>query len=122
MILREFSRKLAEELGARRLAQGDAARPVRGLAVEEPTEGWLEKDEVAVTSRKELEVKFLRSVREAGSPAVLWRKDGQVPPEAAERATELDLGLFTVSPEVPLRSLLSIFSGGDELLLLSHEI
>jgi sugar diacid utilization regulator len=122
MILKEFSRMLAEELGARRLAQGGAARPVRGLAVEEPTEGWLEKDEVAVTSRKKLEDEFLRSVREAGSPAVLWRKDGEVPPEAAERATELDLGLFTVSPQVPLRRLLSVFSGGDGLLLLSHSV
>jgi sugar diacid utilization regulator len=122
MILKEFSRMLAEELGARRLAQGDAARPVRGLAVEEPTEGWLENDEVAVTSRKKLEDEFLRSVREAGSPAVLWRKDGEVPPEAAQRATELDLGLFTVSPEVPLRRLLSVFSGGAGLLLISHGV
>ena len=120
MILKEFSRMLAEELGARRLVPGDTARPVRGLAVEEPTEGWLEKDEVAVTSREELVFEFLRSVREAGAPAILWRKDGEVPPEAAERATELGLGLFMVSPEVPLRRLLSIFSGGDGLLLLSH--
>jgi len=122
MILKEFSRMLAEELGARRLVPGDAARPVRGLAVEESTEGWLEKDEVAVTSREKLEDEFLRSVREAGSPAVLWRKDGEVPPEAAERATEFGLGLFIVSPEVPLRRLLSVFSGGDGLLLLSHGV
>jgi sugar diacid utilization regulator len=122
MILKEFSRMLAEELGARRLVPGDTARPVRGLAVEEPTEGWLEKDEVAVTSREELVFEFLRSVREAGSPAILWRKDGEVPPEAAERATELGLGLFMVSSEVPLRRLLSVFSGGDGLLLLSHGV
>jgi sugar diacid utilization regulator len=120
MILKEFSRMLVEELGARRLVPGDATRPVRGLAVEEPTEGWLEKDEVAVTSREDLDGGFLRSVRETGSPAVLWRKDGEPPPEAAERATELGLGLFMVSPEVPLRRLLSSFSGSDELLLLSH--
>jgi sugar diacid utilization regulator len=122
MILKEFSRMLAEELGARRLVPGDAARPVRGLAVEEPTEGWLEKDEVAVTSRERLEGEFLMSVREAGSPAVVWRKDGEAPPEPAQRATELDLGLFMVSPEVPLRRLLSVFSGGDGLLLLSHGV
>src|ERR687894_1121989 len=120
MILKEFSRMLVEELGARRLVPGDATRPVRGLAVEEPTEGWLEEDEVAVTSREDLDGGFLRSVRETGSPAVLWRKDGEPPPEAAERATELGLGLFMVSPEVPLRRLLSSFSGSDELLLLSH--
>jgi sugar diacid utilization regulator len=122
MILKEFSRMLAEELGARRLVPGDAARPVRGLAVEEPTEGWLEKDEVAVTSRERLEGEFLMSVREAGSPAVVWRKDGEAPPEPAQRATELDLGLFMVSPEVPLRRLLSVFSVVAVLLLLSHGV
>jgi sugar diacid utilization regulator len=120
MILKEFSRMLVEELGARRPVPGDAARPVRGLAVEEPTEGWLQKDDVAVTSRKRLEDEFLWSVRETGSPAVLWRKDGEPPPKAAESAAELGLGLFMVSPEVPLRRLLSVFSGGDGLLLLSH--
>jgi sugar diacid utilization regulator len=120
MILKEFSRTVVEELGARRLASGDAARPVRGLAVEEPTPRWLEKDEVAVTSRERLEDEFLRSVGETGSPAVLWRRDGEPPPEAAERAAALGLGLFLVSREVPLRRLLSVFSGGDGLLLLSH--
>src|SRR3712207_2879447 len=120
MIRKEFSRMLAEELGARRLVPGDAARPVRGLAVEEPTEGWLEKDEVAVTSRENLDDGFLRSVRETGSPAVVWRRSGEPPPEAVERARGLGLGLFVVSPEVPLRRLLSVFSGGDGLLLLSH--
>jgi sugar diacid utilization regulator len=120
MTLKEFSRMLVEELGAHRLVPGDTARPVRGLAVEEPTEGWLEKDEVAVTSRERLEDEFLRSVRETGSPAVLWRKDGDPPPEAVERTTKLGLGLFRISPEVPLRRLLSVSSGGDGLLLLSH--
>ncbi len=113
---------LVEELGARRLVPGDAARPVRGLAVEEPTEGWLEKDEVAVTSREDVDEGFLRSVRESGSPAVVWRKDGEPPPEAAERATQLGLGLFMVSSEVPLRRMLSVFTGGDGLLLLSHGV
>jgi sugar diacid utilization regulator len=120
MILKEFSRMLVEEIGARRLVPGDAVRPVRGLAVEEPTGDWLEKDEVAVTSRERLEDEFLHSISETGSPAVLWRKDGEPPPEAAQRATELGLGLFMVSPEVPLRRLLSFFSGSDGLLLLSH--
>src|SRR5918999_1325994 len=121
MILKEFSQMLVEELGAHRLVPGDTARPVRGLAVEEPTEGWLEKDEVAVTSRERLEDEFLRSVRETGSPAVLWRREGDPPPEAVERATKLGLGLFRISPEVPLRRLLSVSSGGDGLLLLSHD-
>jgi sugar diacid utilization regulator len=121
MILKELSRILVEELGARAAAPGDASRPVRGLAVEEPTAGWLEKDEVAVTSRQDLETDFLRSVREAGSPAVVWRKAGE-PPEAGDLAAEHGLGLFVISPEVPLRLLLSAFSGGDGLLLLSHGV
>src|SRR5918999_704787 len=111
MILKEFSRMLVEELGARRLVPGDATRPVRGLAVEEPTEGWLEKDEVAVTSREDLDGGFLRSVRESGSPAVVWRKEAESSPEIEERAAELGLGLFIVSPEVPLRRLHAVFSG-----------
>ena len=122
MILKELSRILVEELGASGLAPGDATRPVRGLAVEEPAEGWLEKDEVAVTGREELDEGFLRSVVEAGSPAVLWRSDDEPSPETTERASALGLGLILISPEVPLRKLLSVFSGGDELLLLSHGV
>jgi sugar diacid utilization regulator len=122
MILKELSRILVEELGARPVAPGDAARPVHGLAVEEPTKGWLEKGEVAVTSREDLDGAFLRNVCESGSPAVVWRSDAQPSPEIEERAAELGLGLFVVSPEMPLRRLLSIFSGGDELLALSHGV
>src|SRR5215211_1561851 len=120
MILKEFSRILVEELGALRLAPGDTARPVRGLAVEEPTKGWLATDEVAITSRERLDDGFLQSVSETGSPAVVWRTEGEPPSEVGEIAAELGLGLFIVSPEVPLRRLLSVFSGGDGLLLLSH--
>jgi sugar diacid utilization regulator len=122
MILKELSRILVEELGARPVAPGDAARPVHGLAVEEPAKGWLEKDDVAVTSREDLDSAFLRDVRELGSPAVVWRSDAQPSPEIEERAAELGLGLFVVSAEVPLRRLLSIFSGGDGLLVLSHGV
>src|SRR5215212_5397558 len=120
MILKEFSRILVEELGALRLAPGDTARPVRGLAVEEPTKGWLAPDEVAITSRERLDGGFLQTVSETGSPAVVWRTEGEPPPEVGEIAAELGLGLFIVSPEVPLRRLLSVFSGGGGLLLLSH--
>jgi sugar diacid utilization regulator len=120
MILKEFSRILVEELDARRLVPGDASRPVRGLAVEEPTTGWLEKDEVAVTSRETLDEGFLKGAAEAGSPAIVWRGAGDLAPEVAELATALGLGLFAISPEVPLRRLFSAFTGGDGLLLLSH--
>ena len=122
MILKELSRILAEELSASPLVPGDATRPVRGLAVEEPAKGWLEKDEVAVTSRERLDDGFLRVVVEAGSPAVVWRREGEPPPEVTEKAAALGLGLILISPEVPLRRLVSIFSGGDELLLLSHGV
>src|SRR5919199_5043588 len=120
MILEEFSRMLVEEFGALSPVLGDAARRVRGLGVEEHSEGWLEKDEVAITSREDLDDAFLRGLREAGSPAVLWRREGEPPLEAVERARGHGIGLFMVSPEVPLRRLLSVFSGDDGLLLLSH--
>jgi sugar diacid utilization regulator len=120
MILGEFSRALADELGGRCPAPGDATRPVRGLAVEEPTEGWLAKDEVAVTSRESLDESFLRDVDEAGSPAVVWRGGGEPLPEVAERAQALGLGLFVVPRKVPLRRLFSLFCEDDGLLLLSH--
>ncbi|MBD0354700.1 MAG: helix-turn-helix domain-containing protein [Rubrobacteraceae bacterium] len=120
MILKEFIRILVDDLGARCLVRGDASRPVHGLAVEEPTKGWLEADEVAVTSRDELDEEFLETVGETGSPAVVWRKNGEPAPEAAERAAALGLGLLEIPPEVPLRRLYALFSGGDGILLLSH--
>jgi sugar diacid utilization regulator len=119
VILKEFIRILVDDLGARCPVPGDASRPVRGLAVEEPTKGWLEQDEVAVTSREKLDDGFLEAIGEAGSPAVVWRKVGESP-EAAGRAAAFGLGLLVVAPEVPLRRLLSLFSGDDGLLLLSH--
>ena len=120
MILKELSRILVEELGARRLVPGDNTRSVRGLAVEEPMGGWLIPGEVAVTSREALDDGFLKSTGEAGSPAVVWRNGSEPPPEATRLAAALGLGLFVVSPEVPLRRLLSAFSDGGGLLLLSH--
>jgi sugar diacid utilization regulator len=120
VILKEFIRMLVDDLGARCLVPGDATRPVRGLAVDEPTKGWLEPDEVAVTSREELDDGFLESVSETGSPAVVWRKNGEPSPEAVERAAAFGLGLLEIAPEVPLRRLHALFSGGDGILLLSH--
>ena len=122
MILKEFSQILVEELDARRLASGDASRPVRGLAVEELAVGWLEKDEVAITSRETLDEDFLKGAAEAGAPAIVWRSGGEPVPEAAQLAAALGLGLFVVPPEVPLRRLLSAFVAGDGLLLLSHGV
>jgi sugar diacid utilization regulator len=120
MILKEFSQTLVEELGASRLVPGEPSRPVRGLSVEEPTNGWLATDEIAVTSRETLDDGFLKSVAESGSPAVVWRSGAEPAPEAVDLAGALGLGLFAVSPEVPLRRLLAVLSGGDGLLLLSH--
>jgi sugar diacid utilization regulator len=121
MILKEFSRILAEEFGARSPVSGDAARPVSGLAVEEPAPGWLAKDDVAITSREALDDAFLRSISEGGASAVVWRTaDGEPPPDVERLAANLRLGLLIVSPEIPLRRLLSVFSESDRLLLLSH--
>ena len=120
MILKEFIRILVDDLGARCLVPGDASRAVRGVAVEEPAKGWLEEDEVTVTSREKLDDGFLEAVGEAGSPAVVWRKNGEPSAEAAERAAAFGLGLVEIPPEVPLRRLHALFSGDDGLLLLSH--
>jgi sugar diacid utilization regulator len=118
--LKDFSRALLEDLGADYPAPGDDARPVLGLAVEEPAKGWLEEGEIAITAREELDEEFLREVGGAGAPAVVWRKGGDVPAEATQRAAALGLGLFVLEPEVPLRRLFTLFSGGDGLLLHSH--
>ncbi len=120
MILREFARIIVDETGARSLAPGDPSRPTRGLAVEEPLHGWISSGEVAVTARGALDEGFLRSVKESGSPAILWRSNDEPPQETVARAADLGLGLFVVPSEVPLRRLYSAFTGGDGLLLLSH--
>jgi sugar diacid utilization regulator len=120
MILKEFSQTLVEELGARRLIPGEPSRPVRGLALEEPTNDWLAPDDIVITSRETLDDGFLKSVAEGGSPAVVWRSGAEPAPEAVDLAGALGLGLFAISPEVPLRRLFAVLSGGDGLLLLSH--
>jgi sugar diacid utilization regulator len=120
VILKDFSRILLEELGADCPLPGDATRQVRGLAVDEPVKGWIFSDEVAVTTRERLDEEFLGAVSSAGSPVVVWRTEGEVPPQTLELASNLGLGLFVLPPAVPLRRLLSYFSGDDGLLLLSH--
>ena len=120
MILGDFTQALTSEFGGRCLVTGDPQRPVPGLAVEEPAEGWIGKGEIAVTNRATLDQDFLIELREHGSPALVWRKEGGVPVEVAERTRDLGLGLLLVPPEVPLRRLLSIFSTNDGLLLRSH--
>ncbi len=120
MILKDFSRILLEELGADCPLPGDAARQVRGLAVDEPVKGWISSDEAAVTARERLDEEFLEVISSSGSPAVIWRTEGQTPPETVELAATLGLGLFVLPPAVPLRKLLAAFSGDDGLLLLSH--
>ena len=120
VILKDFSRILLEELGADCPLPGDAARQVRGLAVDEPVKGWISSDEAAVTARERLDEEFLQTISSAGSPVVVWRTQGQAPPETVELAATLGRGLFVVPPAVPLRKLFSVFSGDDGLLLLSH--
>jgi sugar diacid utilization regulator len=75
---------------------------------------------VAVTARETLDDEFMKSAASAGSPAIIWRLEGEAQPEVVERAATLGLGLFLLTPEVPLRKLFEIFSHDDGLLMLSH--
>jgi len=120
VILKDFSLILLEELDADCPLPGDPSRQVRGLAVDEPVKGWISPDEVAITTRESLEEDFLQGIASAGSPAMIWRREGDAPAESVERAAELGIGLFVLTPEVPLRRLFGIFSQDDGLLLLSH--
>ena len=122
MILKEFSRILIEDFGAACPAPGEGGRSVRGLAVEEGVEGWIEAGEVGITSGSSLDPELLEVLKEAGAPALLWRTNVESPDGVADRARELGLGLFLLSPDMPLKKLFSIFSGGQELLLHSHGV
>ena len=111
------------ELGGRRIAPGKPGRPVRGLAPDEETASPFGPDEAAVTARGELDAGFLDAVARAGSPAVIWRKEGEPAAETVRRAGELGLGVVALPPVVPLREILAIAardSGGGELLRYSH--
>jgi len=124
MILKELFNTLSEELGGRRLVSGEPGAPVRGLAVDEETDGWLGPDEVAVTARRKLEPQFLAGLVEGGSPAVVWRTGRKPPEETVRQAEELGLGLLALGPDVPLRALLSSCTRNVEaegLLRYSHE-
>jgi sugar diacid utilization regulator len=118
--LKDFSLILLQELDADCPLPGDATRQVRGLAVDEPVKGWISADEVAVTARESLDEDFLQGVASIGSPAVVWRLEGEAPAESVGRAATLGVGLFVLTPDVPLRRLFEIFSQDDGLLLLSH--
>jgi sugar diacid utilization regulator len=120
VILKDFSLILLQELDADCPLPGDAARQVRGLAVDEPIKGWISADEIAVTARQTLDEDFMQEVASIGSPAVVWRQEGEAPAESVGRAAEVGVGLFVLTPDVPLRRLFEIFSQDDGLLLLSH--
>ncbi len=120
LTIEELARTLAEELGARRLVAGDSSRSVRGLAPEEPGDGWIEPDEVAISTRESLDGEFLEYLRGAGSVGLIWRADSEPEAEVVERARELGLCLLAVPAKVPLRRLLSLVGGDDALMLRSH--
>jgi sugar diacid utilization regulator len=120
VILKDFSRILLEELDADCPLPGDPSRQVRGLAFDEPVKGWISPEEVAITARESLDEDFLQGIATTGSPAIIWRREGDAPADSVERAAELGVGLFVLTPEVPLRQLFGIFSQDDGLLLLSH--
>src|SRR5829696_3747445 len=124
MILKELLNAFAEELGGRRLALGEPGHPVKGLAVDEEADGWLSPEEVIVTDRKELGPKFLAVVAQGGASAVVWRTESEPSEETVRQAQELGLGLLALSPSVPLRAMLSLFSRnveGEGLLRYSHD-
>src|SRR5918999_1610605 len=69
---------------------------------------------------KDFSLILLQEFGSASSPAIVWRLEGEAPAESVGRAAALGVGLFVLTPEVPLRRLFGIFSQDDGLLLLSH--
>ena len=125
MILRDFSQIITEDLGAVCAVGGDAGRTVNGLAVDEgfkEANGWLEPGEIVVSNRGKLDPGFLEHAQEAGSPALVWRTDGRLDEGVVDLARKLGIGLFTLTPTVPLKRLFSSLSGGNELLIRSHTV
>ena len=125
MILRDFSRIITEDLGALCPMVGDDSRTVNGLAVDEgdiESNGWLEPGEIVISNRDKLGSGFLKQAQKAGSPALVWRTDGQLDEDTVDLARKLGIGLFTLAPQVPLKRLFSVFSVGNDLLLRSHTV
>ncbi len=122
MMLKDFARVMVEEFDADYPVKGAAEDPVRGLAVDEDAGWWLEPGEIAVSNRPSLDNGFLGQVRDAGAPALVWRTNGKLGKEAADKARGLGVGVFVVSPKVPLKRLFSVFSTGNDLLLRSHTV
>jgi hypothetical protein len=81
--LGELAQVLTERCGASYTVIGDPLRPVRGVGVDEQVvnSDWVAQDEVAVTAREYLEPEFLRRLWELGVAALIWRTDGEFPPE-----------------------------------------
>ncbi len=131
MTLEEFFATLVGELKGRRVAQGDPARTVRGITLEDDTEGWLGTDEVVVTARDTLDEGFLDDILGRGAPAVVWRAKAEPTEETVARVEGKGVGLAILPQGVPLRRVLSLVaqeskavstdgSTGDGLLRYSH--
>ncbi|MDQ3912075.1 MAG: helix-turn-helix domain-containing protein [Actinomycetota bacterium] len=125
MILKELFNTLVERFGGQHLASGDPGCPIKGLALDEEVEGWLGPGEVVVTARTEIKAKFLAAISEGGAPAVVWRTEDEPSPESVRLAEGSGLGLLAISPDVPLRELLALFTRDEEregLLRYSHGV
>ena len=126
MTLEELFDTLVGELKGRRVAPGDPARTVRGIAAEDDAAGWLRPDEVVVTAREALDEGFLDDVVEGGAPAVVWRTKGEPTAETIRRIEGKGIGLVILPPRVPLRRVVSLPTkdskdgAGDGLLRYSH--
>ena len=124
MFLKDFNRILDNGFEVVRPVEGAGERVVTGFSLDEGTDGWLEAGEVAVSRRRSLDDEFLKEVQGAGSPAILWLTDEQPGGNTTELARKLGLGLFTMSPGVPVKKLFAAFSfsEGNQLLLHSHTV
>ena len=129
MTLEEFFDSLVGKLKGRRIAGGDPARKVLGIAPDDEAEGWLGPDEVVVTAREALDEDFLDDIVRGGAPAVVWRTKAEPPADTVRKIEGKGLGLALLPPGVPLRRVAPL-SGeglkaanvdpGDGLLRYSH--
>lgn len=121
MKLEEFSR-VVQDLGGASFGGGDGEVMVEGIAVEEPVEGWLGEGEAVITGRGNLGAELLKELGEAGAPAVVWRTREEPDAGIVDLASSLGVRLFTLSPKIPLRRVLSAFAVPEDLLLHSHRV